>query len=62
VPYPSESFGSLSAPFQWTDPPESQTVVFTGTRKPEVPENQNQYQSRFPQVNFQGAKLQIFEL
>ena len=38
MPYPSESFGSLSAPFQWKEPLESQTLVLTGNRKPEVPE------------------------
>jgi hypothetical protein len=33
------NFGSLSAPFQWPDFPEIQTLVFAGTRKPEpIPE------------------------
>ena len=38
MPCPSESFGILSAPFQWLELPESETLVITGTRKLEVPE------------------------
>ena len=40
MPYPREIFGTLSEPFQWSDTLEIQTLVLTGTRKPEVPENQ----------------------
>jgi hypothetical protein len=46
VPFLKDHFGILSANFQWLDLPESETLVFTGTRKPEVlevpeiPENQ----------------------
>jgi hypothetical protein len=64
----------LSAPFQWTELSESETLVFTGTRKPEeVPENQKyqktrkpeqyqKYQSRFPQAQFQGVKFGFSEI
>jgi hypothetical protein len=61
VPYPSEAFGILSAPFQWLELPESETLVFTGTRKPEVPENQK-HQSRNPLVKFEGENFGFSEI
>jgi hypothetical protein len=50
-----KSSGKSNPSFDW----------YQKTRKPEVPEkpgNQNQYQSRFPHVKFQGEKIEIFEI
>jgi hypothetical protein len=72
VPYLKELFGTFNAPFQWLDLPESETLVFTSTRKPEnqktrstrkpeVPENQK-HQSRNPLVKFEGEKVGFSEI
>jgi hypothetical protein len=60
VPYPSEAFGIFSAPFQWIELPESETLVFS-PEVPEVPENQK-HQSRNPQVKFEGVKFGFSEI
>jgi hypothetical protein len=49
VPYPSEAFGILSAPFQWIELLESETLVFTSTRKLEVLENQRYQKTKKPE-------------
>jgi hypothetical protein len=59
VPSLKDHFGTFSAPFQWLDLPESETLVFTKyqkTRVPEVPENQK-HQSINPQIKFGGVKV-----
>jgi hypothetical protein len=69
VPYPSEAFGIFSAPFQWIELPESETLVLVPEvpenqkhqKKPEVPENQK-HQSRNPQVKFEGVKFGFSEI
>jgi hypothetical protein len=66
VPYLKEHFGIFSAPFQWLDLPESETLVFTKYQKtkyqvPEVPENQK-HQSRNPQIKFEGVKFGFSEI
>jgi hypothetical protein len=68
VPSPKDHFGTFSAPFQWLDLPESETLVSQSTRKPEyqyqvpeVPENQK-HQSRNPQIKFEGVKVGFSEI
>jgi hypothetical protein len=69
VPSPKDYFGTLSAPFQWLDLPESETLVSQSTRPenqctrstrstrvPEVPENQK-HESKNPQIKFGGEKI-----
>jgi hypothetical protein len=58
APYPNKLIGSLSPPFQWTELLESETLVFTGTKKTG---NQNQYQSIFVQAQFQEVKVGFLE-
>jgi hypothetical protein len=53
--------GSLSALFQWTKLPESETLVFTGTRKPGNQNQYQKYQSRIAQAQFQGVKVGFSE-
>jgi hypothetical protein len=64
MPFPKDQFGIISAPFQWLDISESETLVSQSTRstrKPvlEVPKYQRyqKHQSRNLQIIFEGEKV-----
>jgi hypothetical protein len=67
VPSPKDQFGIISAPFQWLDLPESETLVSQSTRStkkpvPEVPEvleyqRYQKNQSINLQIRFEGENV-----
>jgi hypothetical protein len=59
VPSPKDQFGTLSAPCQWLDLPESETLVSQSTRSTRKPVYQKyqKHQSKNPQIKFGGEKV-----
>jgi hypothetical protein len=69
LPSPKDQFGIISAPFQWLDFLNSETLVSQSTRStrklvPEVPEYQRyqKHQSRNPQIRFEGEKIGFYQI